>query len=64
MHEARAGETQRRAGEALETSAQGEVLAFELLPRHLPHRVLLGWKMPLIDPCLVCVITRDAKGGQ
>ena len=61
MHEARAGKTQRLAGEALETRAQCEMLAFDLLHRQLPHRVLRGRKMPLIDLRLVCVIPGDTK---
>ena len=35
--------------------------ALDRLHRQLPHRVLRGWEMPLIDTCLVRVITRDAK---
>jgi hypothetical protein len=29
-----------------------------------PHCVLLGRKMPLIDTRFVCVIVRDAQGGE
>jgi transposase-like protein len=50
-------------GYALETSAQRQVLALDLLHRQLSYRVLLGRKMPLIYTCLVCVIVLDAHGG-
>ena len=62
MHDARAGKTQRLAGEAFETCPQRQVLAFDLLHRQLSYRVLRGWEMPRIDICLVRVITRDATG--
>ena len=64
MHDPRAGKTQRLAGEALETSAQGEVLTLDLLHRQLSHRVLRGREMPPIDARLVCVVPSDAKGGE
>jgi hypothetical protein len=64
VHEARAGKTQRLAGEALEPRAQCEMFAFDRLHRQLPHRVLLGRKMPLIDTRLVGVIPGDAKRRQ
>jgi len=64
MHHARAGETERLAGEALETSAQGEVLTLNLLHRQFSYRVLCGREMPPIDARLVCVIPGDAKGSQ
>ena len=60
MHEARAGETQRLAGEAFERCPQREMFAFDLLHRQLSSRVLLRWKMPLIDTCLVRVIPSEA----
>ena len=53
MHDARAGETERLAGQALETRTQREVRAFDLLHRQLPHRVLRRREMPLIDGRLV-----------
>src|SRR5262245_36538941 len=37
------------------------MLAFDLLHRQLPHRVLLRRKMSSIDTRLVCVIPGDAK---
>ena len=40
------------------------MLAFDLLHRQLPHRVLRGREMPLIDACLVGVVPGDAKGGE
>ena len=64
MHEARAGETERLTGEALETSAQCEVLALDLLHRQLPYAVLLGCKMPPIDTRFVCIVTSDAERNQ
>ena len=64
MHDARAGDTQRLAGEAFQARPQRQVLALDLLHRQLPHCMLLGRKMSLIDTCLVRVITRDAKGGE
>ena len=64
MHEARAGKTQRLAGEAFETRAQCEMVAFDLLPRQLSYRVLLGRKRPLRDTRLVGVIPSDAKRCQ
>ena len=64
MHDTRAGKTQHLAGEALETSAQREVLAFDLLHRQFSYRVLCGREMPPIDTCLVGVIPGDAKGGE
>ena len=64
MHEARAGKTQRLAGSPFQARPQREVLAFDLLHRQLPHRVLCGREMPLIDSCLVRVVTRDAKGSE
>lgn len=64
MHHPRAGETQRLAGEALETRAQREVLALDLLHRQLPYRVLCGREVPPIDSRLVRVITGDAQGGE
>ena len=64
MHEERAGKTQRLAGEAFETRAQRQVLAFDRLHRQLSYRVLRGREMPLIDTRLVCVIPGDAKRPQ
>jgi hypothetical protein len=64
VHEERVGKTQRLSGEAFETRAQRQVLAFDLLHRQLSYRVLLGWKMPLIDPRLVCVLPGDANRRQ
>ena len=64
MHEARAGETERLAGEALETSAQGEALTLNLLHRQFSYCVLYGREMPPMDSRLVCVIPGDAKGFQ
>ena len=64
MQDARAGEAQRRAGSAFETGPQRQMRALDLLHRELPHRVLRGREMPLRDPRLVRVVTRDAKGGQ
>ena len=64
MHDARAGKTERLAGEAFEARPQREVLALDLLHRQLPYRVLLGREMPLIDTRLVRVIPGDAKGGE
>jgi len=63
MHDARAGKTQRLTGEAFQARPQREVRAFDLLHHQLPHRVLRGRKMPLIDSCLVRVIPSDTKGG-
>jgi hypothetical protein len=51
------GEANRLAGEPLEARAQREMFAFDLLHRQLPHRVLLGWEMPLIDTRFVPVPT-------
>ena len=42
MHEARAGKTQRLADEALQTRAQRQVLALDLLHRQFSYRVLRG----------------------
>jgi hypothetical protein len=64
MHDARAGETQRLTGEALQTRAQGEVLTLDLLHRQFPYRVLRGREVPPIDSRLVRVIVRDAKGDE
>ena len=64
MHDARVGETERLAGEALQTRAQRQVLALDLLHRQLPHRVPFGREMPLIDTGLVRVIPGDAKRRQ
>ena len=64
MHEARARETQRLAGQALETSTQGEMLTLDFLHRQLFHRVLFRRQMSSIDARLVRVITGDAKGGE
>jgi len=64
VHEARAGETERLTGEALETSAQCEVLTLDLLHRQFPDDVLLGRKMPPIDTRLVCIVTSDAERNQ
>ena len=61
MPDARAGETERLAGEALETSAQGEMLTLNLLHRQFFYRVLLRREMTLIDARFVCVIPGDAK---
>jgi hypothetical protein len=51
-------------GQALETRPQCEVLAFDLLYRQLPHRMLRGREMPLIDARFVRVITSDTKGAS
>jgi hypothetical protein len=64
VHEERAGKTQRLAGEAFETRAQRQVLAFDLLHRQFSYRVLRGREMALIDTRLVCVIPGDAKRRQ
>ena len=64
MHEEQAGKTPRRAGEALQTRAQREMLAFVLLHRQFSYRVLIGRKMMPIGTCLVRVVTRDAKGCE
>src|SRR5262245_57012670 len=40
------------------------MLAFDLLHRQLPHCVLLGREMTLIDASLVRVIPGDTKGGE
>src|SRR5581483_82044 len=40
------------------------MLAFDLLHRQLPHRVLRGWKMSRIDSGLVRVIPGDTKGRE
>jgi len=64
VHDARAGKTQRLAGEALQTRAQRQVLTLDLLHRQLSYRVLRGREIPLIDTCLVRVVTRDAKGCE
>ena len=64
MHDARAGETERLAGEALEMSAQGEVLTLNLLHRQFSYRVLCGREMPPIDARLVCVIPGEAERHQ
>ena len=64
MHDARAGETERLAGEAFQACPQCQVLALDLLHRELPHRVLRGWKMPLRDTRLVRVVTCDVQGGE
>jgi hypothetical protein len=40
------------------------MFAFDPLHRQLPHRVLRGWKMPLIDSRFVGVITGDTKEGE
>ena len=62
MHDARAREAQRLAGSAFETRPQREVLALGLLHRVLPHRVLRRRELPLRDPRLGRVGTRDAPG--
>ena len=64
MHDARAGKTQRLAGEALETRAQREMFAFDLLHRPLSYRVLRGREMPSVDPRFVRVIPSDTKRLQ
>jgi hypothetical protein len=64
MHEARARETERLAGQALEPSAQGEMLALDLLHRQFAYRVLRGREMPPIDSRLVRVVTSDTQGGE
>ena len=64
MHDARAGKTQRLAGEALQTRAQRQVLTLDLLHRQFPYRVLRGGEMPSVDARLVRVVTRDAKGSE
>jgi len=64
VHDARAGNTQRLAGEALEARTQRQVLALDLLHRQLPYRVLRGRKMTCVNTCLVRVITGDPKGGE
>src|SRR5690349_12517211 len=48
----------------VQTRAQRQVLALDLLHRQLPYRVLSGRKMPLIDTRLVGVIAGDTKGGE
>ena len=40
------------------------MFALDLLHCQLPHRVRREREMPLLDPRLVRVVTRDAKGGQ
>ena len=64
MHEARARETQRLAGQALETSTQGEMLTLDFLHRQLFHRVLFRRQMSSIDARLVGVIPGDAQGRE
>jgi hypothetical protein len=64
VHDARAGKTERLAGEALQTRAQRQVLALDLLHRQFPYRVLRGQEMPSVDIRLVRVIVRDAQGGE
>ena len=64
VHDVRTEKTERLAGSALETRAQGEVLALNLLHRQLSYGVLLGREMLLIDARLVRVIAGDAKGSR
>ena len=64
MHDARAGKTQRLAGEELQTRPQREVLTFNLLHRQFPYCVLRGREVPSVDTRLVRVIVRDAHGGE
>ena len=58
------GETQCLAGETLETRAQREVLALNLLHRQFLYRVLRGQEVPSVDTRLVRVRTCDTNGGQ
>jgi hypothetical protein len=64
VHDARTGKTECLAGSALETRAQRQMLALDLLHQQLSYRVLLRRKMTLIDPRLVCVIMGDANGCE
>ena len=64
MHQTETGKTQRLASYAFQARSHREVLACDLLYRQLSSSVLLGREMPLINPRLVQVITRDAKGGE
>ena len=64
MHEARAGETERLAGQALEARPQRQMLALDLLHRQLAYRRLRGQEMASIDTGFVRVITRDAQGAE
>ena len=64
MHEERAGNTERLAGEAVEARPQRQVLALDLLHQQLSYRVLLRWKMPLMNTRFISVITCDIQGGE
>jgi len=61
VHLFRLGKAQRPTHSPLDTGPEIDVLTLDFLCVLLPHVMLLGLEMPLVDPPAVGVILCDAK---